>query len=230
MRLTESSSRSSSTDPSRSIGTSSRRSFWDNGSPSNTTVMRAPPSTLMASSAVAGLRARSKLMVCPRLVVALLAQVGHELFELSIDVGLPVELPRRQAKPLRNGGQRHRRVALGDHGRQPDAGPGLDFHDHLVPGNGLDDLRARGHLGLQIPLVAIDAFEKRSQVVEAGQGKGGPELLFDPIAQQAFRHADVSAKDDAPHGAGRHQVVAHGDAPRRAARPTRPRPRTARAP
>jgi hypothetical protein len=75
---------------------------------------------------------------------------------------------------------------------------------------------SRGHPRLQIALVAIDALEKRRQVIERDRGKAAPNCSSIPIAKQTFRHADVSAKDDAPHCAGRHQVVAHGDAPRRA--------------
>ena len=230
MRLAESSSRSSSTEPSRSIGTSSRRSFCGQRIALEDDRDARAAVDVDGQFGRAGLRARPKLMVGPRLVVALLAQVGHELLELSIDVGLAVVLSGGQAEPLRYRGQRHRRVALGDHRRQRDAGPGLDLHGHLVPGTRLGEVRSRRRPSPADTLIVVDAFEKRRQVVQAGQRKGRPEPLFDPIAQQTFRHADVAAKDDAPHGAGRHEVVAHRDASGRRARPTPPRRRTVRAP
>ena len=125
-------------------------------------------------------------MVGPRLVVALLTQVGHEPLELPIDIALPVELPRRQVEAARNLGQRHRRVALGHDRRQRHARAGVDVDDHLVARARLDDVRPRVDLGLQVPLVVVDTLQERPQIVEAGQREGRAKPLFDPIAQQAF--------------------------------------------
>ena len=215
MRLAESSSRSSSTEPSRSIGASSRRSFWDSGSPSKTTVIRAPPSTLMASSAEPACGAGPELMVGPGFVVALFAQIGHQVLELPIDVGLAVVLSSCQVESARYLGQRHRRVAFGDHRGQHDAWPGLDLDGHLASGPDSPSSGRGVTFACKIPFVVVDAGEKRPQVVEARQREGRAELLVNPIAEQTLGHADVAAKDHVSNGARRHELVADGDASRR---------------
>jgi hypothetical protein len=65
----------------------------------------------MATSPVS-LSAADELVLGARLVVALASQVGHQLVEATIDLGLPVRLARRQAQPRGDAVQRFRRVAV----------------------------------------------------------------------------------------------------------------------
>ena len=158
---------------------------------------------------LAGARTRPQLVIRPRLVVPLLAEVAHQPLELPVHIRLPVQLAGLEVEPLGNRRQRDRRVAFDGHARQAQPRPGRDV-DHQDAGLArIDDVGPGRDDGLRVARVAQDLEQKRREVVEPRQGERRPEAVRDAVAQHPLGHARLAAEGDAAHRARGHEGVDH---------------------
>ena len=169
MRLVESSSRSSSTDPSRSTGTSSSRFSDGSGSPLNTTRTRGPGNHRqhqVRGPIAVDQHGRHREL---RLVVAGLAAVGDVALDSRIQLVAAIRCAGREVEPREQLRRRHARRAVDVDRADRGARTRIDREHQRRPIRRVRDFGARPDVGVKISTLEQQVAHQLLELLDTAQ-------------------------------------------------------------